>query len=104
MATAKIKAGMGECFIAGGAENMSMIPMTGYKLAPNYHVARDTPDYVIGMGLTAEAVSKKYNVTREDQDEFAVRSHKRAHAAQTSGRFDDEIVPINVKEVWVEDD
>lgn len=102
IATAKIRAGMGEVFIAGGAENMSMIPMTGYKLAPNYHVARDTPDYVIGMGLTAEAVSKKYNVTREDQDEFAVRSHKLAHAAQTSGRFDEEIVPIEVERVWVE--
>lgn len=102
MATAKIKAGMGEVFMAGGAENMSMIPMTGYKLAPNYHVARDNPDYVIGMGLTAEAVSQKYNVTREDQDEFAVRSHELAAAAQDSGRFDDEIVPIEVERVWVE--
>lgn len=103
MATSKIKAGMGDCFIAGGAESMSMIPMTGYKLAPNYNVAKDTPDYVIGMGLTAEAVSKKYDVSREDQDEFAVRSHKRAAEAQKNDRFQDEIVPIEVEKVWVED-
>lgn len=103
MAVGKIKAGMGHCYIAGGAESMSMIPMTGYKLAPNYNVAKNTPDYVIGMGLTAEAVSKKYNITREDQDEFAVRSHQRAAAAQKSGRFKDEIIPITVERVWVED-
>ncbi len=104
MAVGKINAGMGECYIAGGAESMSMIPMTGYKLAPNYHVAKETPDYVIGMGLTAEAVSKKYNVTREDQDEFAVRSHQRAAKAQATERFKEDIVPIEVERVWVEND
>ncbi|MGB4819602.1 MAG: beta-ketoacyl synthase N-terminal-like domain-containing protein, partial [Saprospiraceae bacterium] len=76
IATAKIRAGMGECFIAGGVENMSQIPMEGYKLALNYEVADKHPDYIIGMGLTAEAVAKKYNISREAQDEFALRSHQ----------------------------
>lgn len=102
MATAKIRAGMGHCFIAGGAESMSMIPMTGYKLAPNYQVARDTPDYVVSMGITAEAVARRYGVSREDADAFALRSHTLAAAAIDSGRFEEEIVPISVTEVWVE--
>ena len=104
IAVAKIRAGMGECYIAGGAESMSSIPMTGYKLAPNYNIASNTPDYLVGMGLTAEAVSQKYVVSREQADEFSVRSHKLAAAAIDAGKFKDEIVPINVKEVWVEND
>lgn len=104
IAVAKIKAGMGECFIAGGTESMSMIPMTGYKLAPNYNTASTTPDYVVGMGLTAEAVAGKYKISREDQDAFAYRSHKLASAAISEGKFKSEIVPINVTEVWVEND
>lgn len=103
MATAKIKAGMGHIFVAGGAESMSMIPMTGYKLAPNYNVASTTPDYLVGMGLTAEAVSNKYNISREDQDQFAYLSHVKAANALDQGYFKDQVLPIDVKEVYVED-
>lgn len=102
IATAKIKAGMGEVFIAGGTESMSMIPMTGYKLAPNYNVASETPDYLVSMGITAEAVAGKYNITREAADEFAYQSHLKAARAIDEGKFDHEIVPITVKEVLVE--
>jgi acetyl-CoA acyltransferase len=104
IAVAKIKANMGECYIAGGTESMSLLPMTGYKLAPSYHVAANTPDYVVGMGLTAEAVSKKFNISRAAQDEFSAKSHEKAAAAIAKGLFKSEIVPINVKEVYVEDD
>jgi acetyl-CoA acyltransferase len=103
IAVAKIRAGMGRCYIAGGTESMSMIPMTGYKLAPNYKTASTTPDYLIGMGLTAEAVAKKYQISREDQDIFAYRSHKLAAEAIENGHFKDEIVPIKVTEVFVEE-
>jgi acetyl-CoA acyltransferase len=103
IAVAKIKAGMGECFIAGGAESMSHIPMTGYKLAPNYSVAKDTPDYVIGMGITAEKVAEKYKISREDQDQFALESHEKAAKAQDEGYFEGQIVPIEVPHVTVKD-
>ncbi len=103
IAAAKINAGMGEIYIAGGTESMSMIPMTGYKLAPSYNVAKDTPDYVVSMGITAEAVGKKYEISREDADAFAVRSHERAAKAIDGGLFADEIVPITVPEVFVKD-
>jgi acetyl-CoA acyltransferase len=104
IAVAKIKSNMGECYIAGGTESMSLLPMTGYKLAPSYHVAANTPDYVVGMGLTAEAVSKQFNISRAAQDQFAAKSHEKAAAAIANGLFKSEIVPINVKEVYVEDD
>jgi acetyl-CoA acyltransferase len=104
IAVAKIKANMGECYIAGGTESMSMIPMTGYKLAPSYNVALNTPDYVVGMGLTAEAVSKKFNISREAQDEFAYQSHVKAAAAIDAGYFKEQIVPVNVTEVFVQND
>jgi acetyl-CoA acyltransferase len=104
IAAAKIRAGMGEMYVAGGTESMSMIPMTGYKLAPSYQVALHTPDYVVGMGLTAEAVSKKFNIPRAAQDEFAFRSHQKAAAAIAAGKFKDEIIPVEVEEVWVEND
>ncbi len=104
IATAKIRAGMGHCYIAGGAESMSLIPMTGYKLAPNYHIAAKTPEYLVGMGLTAEAVAQKYGITREAADAFSLRSHTRAAAAIEQGKFKGEIVPIAVEEVWVEND
>lgn len=103
IATAKIRAGMGQCYIAGGAESMSMIPMTGYKLAPSYQVAISTPEYVTGMGNTAEAVAAKWAITREMADEFSVRSHQKAAAAIAEGKFKDEIVPVNVTEVFVQD-
>jgi len=103
IAVGKIAAGMGHMYVAGGAENMSMIPMTGYKLAPSYKVANDTPNYLASMGLTAEAVAKKYEISREQADEFALRSHTRAAAAIDGGKFDEEIVPIEVTEVFVKD-
>lgn len=101
MAVAKIKAGMGHCYVAGGTESMSLIPMTGYKLSPSYDVAATNPDYIVGMGLTAEAVAKKYGITREAQDQFSVDSHKKALNAIQSGYFNEQIVPIDVKEVAV---
>jgi len=103
IAVAKIKAGMGHIFIAGGAENMSMIPMTGYKLAPSYKVASTTPDYLASMGLTAEAVASKYQISREAADEFACHSHQKAAAAIDAGKFKEEIVPVTVEEVYVKD-
>ncbi len=102
MAVAKIRAGMGQAYIAGGAESMSMIPMVGYKFAPNYDIARTTPEYIAGMGITAEAVAEKYNISREDADAFALRSHTLAAKAIDEGKFKDEIVPITVKDVLFE--
>jgi len=104
IAAAKIKAGYGHIYVAGGTESMSMIPMTGYKFAPNYEMAVEMPDSIIGMGLTAEAVAKKYNITREEQDAFALRSHQLAAKAQDYGAFVNEIAPITVSEVYVEND
>ncbi len=104
IAVAKIRAGMGHIYVAGGAESMSLIPMTGYKLAPNYNIAANTPDYLVGMGLTAEAVAAKWDISREQADTFSVRSHALAGAAIKDGKFKDEIVPVKVKEVWVEND
>jgi len=103
IAVAKIKAGMGQCYIAGGTESMSMIPMTGYKFAPNYKVASTTPDYLASMGATAEAVAEKYSISREDADAFALRSHVRAANALDMGFFKDEIVPITVDQVVVKE-
>ena len=103
IAVAKVKAGMGEIFIAGGTESMSMIPMTGYKLAPSYNVAKDTPDYVVSMGITAEAIAKKYNISRASADEFSFRSHSLATKALDEGKFVEEIVPVSVQEVFVKD-
>ena len=102
IAAGKIAAGRGEIFIAGGAESMSMIPMTGYKLAPSYELAVSKPNYLIGMGLTAEAVAQKYEVNREDQDAFAFESHQKAGNAISSDFFQSSIVPVEVEEVWVE--
>ena len=104
MAVAKIAAGMGEIYVAGGTESMSMIPMTGYKLAPAYSVASSTPNYLASMGATAEAVAEKWEITREQADEFSVRSHTLAGKAIAEGKFKDEIVPVNVKEVFVKND
>lgn len=104
IAVAKIRAGMGHIYIAGGTESMSMIPMTGYKLAPSYQVAKDTPDYLIGMGLTAEAVAKKYGISREAADTFSYQSHVKAGKAIDEGKFSDEIVPVTVEEVFVKND
>jgi acetyl-CoA acyltransferase len=103
IAVAKIRAGMGQCYIAGGAESMSMIPMTGYKLAPNYTVASTTPNYLASMGATAEAVATKYGITRDQADAFSFRSHALAGEAIGNGKFVEQIVPVNVKEVYVDE-
>jgi acetyl-CoA acyltransferase len=103
MATAKIQSGMADCIIAGGAESMSFIPMGGYKPAPDYAIVHQGhEDYYWGMGLTAEAVAKDYNVNREDQDAFAFASHQKAIAAQNSNRFKDQIVPITITETYLD--
>ena len=101
---AKIQSGMAECIIAGGVESMSYIPMGGYKPAPDYKAAIEgNEDYYWGMGLTAEAVANQYNISREDQDAFAYESHQKALAAQKNGTFTDQIVPIDIEEVYVDD-
>ncbi len=103
LASAKINAGMGHCYVAGGTESMSLLPMTGYKLVPSYNATMDNVNYHVSMGHTAEAVAEKYNISREKADEFSVRSHQLAGAAISEGRFKDEIVPVTVTEVVVED-
>lgn len=104
IAAAKIHAGLQHAVIAGGAETMSLIPMGGYKQAPNYEIAIKHSDYYWGMGLTAEAVAKEYKVSREDCDQFSYQSHQRAMAAIEAGKFKDEIVPMEIEEVFVKDD
>ncbi len=103
IASAKIKAGMADVIIAGGVESMSYIPMGGYKPVPEYNLSKEHPDYYWGMGLTAEAVAQKYNVSREAQDEFAFNSHNKALAAIKNGKFKDEIVPINVDHIYIDE-
>ncbi|MEZ5023142.1 MAG: acetyl-CoA C-acyltransferase [Chitinophagales bacterium] len=102
MATAKIRAGMADCIIAGGSESMSLLPMSGWKVALNYEIAKANPDYYSSMGLTAEAVAKQFNISREAQDEFAYQSHMKSLKAIADGTFKDDIVPIDVTEVYVE--
>ncbi len=99
----KIRAGMADCIIAGGTESMSMVPMTGWKLAPNYNVVVNHPEYYLGMGLTAEEIAKDFNISREEQDEFSYNSHMKALNAIEKGYFKDQIVPVEVEHVFVED-
>ena len=96
LAAAKIRTGMAECIIAGGAESMSYIPMGGYKPIPETDMAKDNPSYYWGMGLTAEAVANEYNVSREEQDQFAFKSHQKALKALAEGKFESQIVPVEV--------
>ena len=103
MAVGKIKAGFGHIYIAGGVESMSMIPMTGYKLAPSYKANLENLNYHVSMGATAEAVADKYKITRDMSDEFAVNSHTKAALAIDSKKFENEIVPVTVDEVFVQD-
>ena len=103
MAVAKIKAGMGHVYIAGGTESMSLIPMTGYKLAPSYKANMENINYHVSMGATAEAVAEKYNITREAADAFSFASHQKAAHAIDEGYFEKEIVPITVEDVSVKD-
>src|SRR5438309_4738668 len=102
-ATAKIRTGMAECIIAGGTESMSLVPTAGWKTVPAYSIAKDEPDYYLSMGLTAEAVAKEYNVSREDQDEFSYNSHQKALRAIKEGYFKEGILPINVEQVYVDE-
>ncbi|RRO26362.1 acetyl-CoA C-acyltransferase [Flavobacteriaceae bacterium 14752] len=103
IASAKIQTGMADCIIAGGAESMSYIPMGGYKPVPNYETAKQGHEsYYWGMGLTAEAVANKYKVSKEDQNEFAFQSHQKAIKAQKENRFKEQIVPIEVEEIFVD--
>ena len=104
IASAKIHAGLADIIIAGGVETMSPIPFGGWRIVPNAPVAHANHDYYWGMGLTAEAVAREYNVSREDQDAFAYQSHMKAIAAIKAGAFKDEIVPIEVEEIFVKDD
>lgn len=103
IATAKIQSGMADCIIAGGAESMSYIPMGGYKPVPDPAFAKSNPDYYWGMGYTAEAVAKDYNISREAQDEFAFHSHQKALKAIAEGKFIDQIVPIPVEYNFVDE-
>jgi acetyl-CoA acyltransferase len=102
LATAKIRAGMADVIIAGGTESMSLVPTVGYKTVPNYEIAKDHPEYYIGMGLTAENVASKYGITREAADLFSFNSHQKAMAAIESGKFAADIVPVEVEEVYFE--
>jgi acetyl-CoA acyltransferase len=103
IATAKIRMGQAECIIAGGTESMSMVPTAGWKPVPAFSIASEEPDYYLSMGLTAEAVAKEYNVSREDQDEFSYNSHKKAISAINNGYFKTGILPINIDQVYVDE-
>src|SRR6476469_8019657 len=101
IATAKIRCGMANCIIAGGTESMSLVPTAGWKTVPSYAIAKDEPDYYLSMGLTAEAVAKEFNVSREDQDVFALNSHKKALNAIEKEYFKPGILPIDVEETYL---
>ena len=103
IASAKIKAGMADCIVAGGVEVMSGMPFGGWKLVPNADVAKNNPDWYWGMGLTAEAVAHEYKVSREDQDEFSFNSHQKAVAAIKNGHLKDGVIPITVKENYLDE-
>ena len=103
-AVSKIKAGFGNIYIAGGTESMSAIPMTGYKLAPSYQANIENINYHVSMGHTAEAVAKKFNISRDAADEFSFNSHLKASLAIDSGAFKEQILPISIEEVYVEND
>lgn len=102
LASAKIKSGMADCIIAGGVETMSPIPFGGWKIVPNYDVAKPNGDYYWGMGLTAEAVANEFNISREDQDEFAYNSHMKALDALKNGRFKEDIAPFEIEEIFLD--
>ncbi|HWY12756.1 MAG TPA: acetyl-CoA C-acyltransferase [Bacteroidia bacterium] len=103
IASAKINSGMADCIIAGGVESMSLIPMGGWRIVPNPQIAKEHADWYWNMGLTAEAVAKEFNVSRDDQDMFAFNSHQKALAAIKAGKFKDEIVPIKINETYLDE-
>ncbi len=102
IATAKIRMGMADCIVAGGTESMSLVPTAGWKTVPAYSIAKEDPDYYLSMGLTAEAVAKDFNISREAQDEFSYNSHKKAIHAISNGFFKSGILPVNVEEVYLD--
>ena len=102
LACAKINAGSADCIIAGGTESMSLVPMTGYKSALNYDISVNNPDYYLNMGLTAEKLAKKYDIKREDADYFSFNSHMKATKAIEENLFNNEILPYNVEQVYLE--
>lgn len=102
IATAKIENGMADCIIAGGVESMSVMAMGGWRIVPNPKVGKENPTWYWGMGLTAEAVANQFKVSREEQDTFALRSHEKAIAAIQSGRFKDDIVPVEVERIFLD--
>ncbi len=104
IASLRIHAGMADCIIAGGTESMSLVPMMGYKPALNWRIAEDHPEYYLNMGLTAEELALEYKISKDEANEFAVRSHSLAAKAQDEGKFDDEIIPITVKEIFVNEE
>lgn len=101
MATAKIRSGMAECIVAGGTESMSLVPTAGWKTVPAYSIASQEPDYYLSMGLTAEAVANEFKVSREEQDEFAYHSHRKAAVAIQEGYFKAGILPITVEQTYL---
>jgi acetyl-CoA acyltransferase len=103
IATAKIKAGMADCIIAGGVETMSPIPFGGWRIVPNPRIAKNNPEWYWGMGLTAEAVAEDFKVSRDVQDEFSYNSHQKALKAIKEGKFKDEIVPIKISENYLDE-
>src|SRR5882672_4186752 len=102
IATAKIRSGQAECIIAGGTESMSMVPTAGWKTVPAYSIASQEPDYYLNMGLTAEAVAKEYNVSRDDQDAFSFQSHQKPLAVIKDRYFKNGIRPVNAEEVYID--
>ena len=103
IAQAKIEAGMADCIIAGGAESMSIMAMGGWRIVPNPKIGKENPTYYWGMGLTAEAVAQQYKVSRDEQDLFAMKSHEKALSAIESGRFKDDIVPIEIEHIFLDE-
>lgn len=102
MAADRIRSGGAHIILAGGTESMSMLPMTGHKFAPNPYLVDHLPQMFMSMGLTAEEVSRRFDVSRADADQFAFASHRKALAAQTEGKFDDELVPVEVEHTTLE--
>jgi acetyl-CoA acyltransferase len=103
IASSKIHSGLSDMIIAGGVECMSPIPFGGWRIVPNYEVSKVNPTYYWGMGLTAEAVARDFKVSREDQDAFSLHSHEKALAAIAAGRFKDDIVPVEVEQVYLDE-
>lgn len=103
LATAKIRSGMADCIIAGGVESMSLVPSAGWKTVPSYQITQEEPDFYLNMGLTAEAVAKEYGVSRADQDAFSLSSHQKALQAIQNGHFKEDILPITINEVYLDE-